>query len=109
MKRSIASLLLFCVAVVLASLAASAAPITVPTGLNPGDTYRLAFLTSKFRDATSTTIADYNAFVTGVANGVPELAALGTTWRVIGSTQLVAATDNTDTSPLATRICGMAT
>jgi hypothetical protein len=100
MNPSIASLVLFCAAVAGAPLAASAAPITVPTGLNPGDTYRLAFLTSKLRDATSTNIADYNAFVTGVANAVPELATLGTTWKVIGSTALVDARENTGTSPL---------
>jgi hypothetical protein len=43
-----------------------AAPITVPTGLNPGDRYRLAFVTSTTRDARSSNIADYNLFVTDV-------------------------------------------
>ena len=60
-----------------------AAPITVPTSLNPGDTYRLAFETSTTTDATSTSIADYNTFVTGVATGVGELNDLGTTWTAI--------------------------
>jgi hypothetical protein len=76
-----------------------AAPVTVPTGLNPGDQYRLAFVTSTARDATSSNIADYNAFVTGVANTVPELVALGTSWTAIGSTSTVAARDNTSTNP----------
>lgn len=50
------------------------------------------------RDATSTNIADYNNFVTAVANDVPELALLGTTWTVIGSTATVDARDNTGTN-----------
>ena len=55
-----------------------AAPVTAPTSLNVGDQYRLVFVTSAVRDATSTNIADYIAFVSGVANGQAELAALGT-------------------------------
>lgn len=38
-------------------ITADAAPITLPIGLNPGDEYRLAFVTSTTRDATSTDIA----------------------------------------------------
>ena len=76
-----------------------ATPITVPTDLNPGDHYRLAFVTSTTRDATSTNIADYNSFVAGVAAGQPELAALGTTWTAIASTATVDARDNTNTNP----------
>ena len=55
---------------------AQAAPIIVPTGLNPGDTYRLVFVTSTGRDGTSSNIADYNAFVTASANSQAALAAL---------------------------------
>jgi hypothetical protein len=84
----------------LAATEATAAPITVPSGLSAGDTYRLAFVTSTTRDAASTNINDYNAFVSGVAAGVPELAALGTTWKAIGSTASVDARDNTGTNPL---------
>jgi len=83
----------------LAPLAASAVPVTLPTGLNPGDQYRLAFVTSTSRNAMSSDIADYNAFVTGVANTVPELLALGTTWTAIASTAAIAARDNTSTNP----------
>lgn len=77
---------------VLASLAifsasvAAAAPITLPSSLAPGSTYFLAFVTAGTRDATSTEIGDYDTFVTTRANMDPALAALGTTWRVIGST-----------------------
>jgi hypothetical protein len=98
MNRMLASLILFCATFAVAPLAASAAPITVPSGLNPGDQYRLAFVTSTTRDATSPNIADYNAFVTTAANSVPELAALGTTWSAIASTVSVSARDNTGTN-----------
>ena len=74
-------------------------PITVPTGLNWGDEYRLAFVTSEVRNGASSNIASYNTFVTDVANTQPALASLGTTWRVIGSTQTVDARDNTGTNP----------
>lgn len=75
-----------------------AGPITVPTGLGLGDEYRLVFVTSTTRAATSTDIAYYNDFVTDVANQVPALVALGTTWTAIGSTSAVDARDNTDTN-----------
>jgi hypothetical protein len=75
-------------------------PITVvPTGLGPGDHYRLAFRTSHLSTAESTDIADYNAFADGVANTIPELAALGTTWECIGSTATVDARDNVESLP----------
>ena len=73
--------------------------ITPPIGLNAGDQYRLAFVTSTERDGLSANIADYNAHVTAAASGVPELLALGTTWRAIASTAVVAARDNTNTNP----------
>lgn len=68
---------------------ASAAPITIPTGLNPGDTYFLAFVTAGTRDATNPDILAYDAFVTSQANLEPTLLALGTTWKAIGSTDSV--------------------
>jgi hypothetical protein len=98
MNRLYASLFLFATFIV-APPAVSAAPATVPSDLNPGDTYRLVFVTSTERDAMSSNIADYNAFVTAAANSVPELLALGTTWKAIGSTETVDARDNTGTNP----------
>ena len=86
------------------SATSNAAPVTVPPGLNLGDQYRLAFVTSQTRNGTSSNIADYNTFVTNSANGVPELAALGTTWKAIGSTSTVDARDNTGTNPLSTGV-----
>jgi hypothetical protein len=62
----------------------------------PGDTYRLVFITSTTRDATSTNIADYNAFVQTVAN----TAGYGSvTWTAIASTSSIDARDNTSTNP----------
>ncbi len=98
--RSIAACIVLAIAAAgISSSPALSAPITVPTDLSVGDTYRLAFVTSANRNATSTDIADYNTFVTNVANAVPELAALGTTWTAIASTATVAARDNTSTLP----------
>lgn len=98
-RRVVAGLFLFCVISLFAPRDSLAAPITVPTDLNAGDKYRLAFVTSTKRDATSSNIADYNNFVTAVANTVPQLLALGTSWRAIGSTVDVDARDNTGTNP----------
>ena len=73
--------------------------ITVPTSLNPGDQYRVVFVTSGTRDATSTNIVNYNNFVSNAANAVPPLANLGTTWTAMASTSAVDARDNTNTVP----------
>jgi hypothetical protein len=81
-----------------------ASVVTVPSGLNPGDQYRLAFVTSFADQATSSNIADYNIFVTNVAHGVSQLSALGTTWTAIVSTQTVDARDNTGTNPSSTGV-----
>ncbi|GJL53811.1 MAG: hypothetical protein NPIRA02_09430 [Nitrospirales bacterium] len=72
--------------------------ILLPTGLNPGDTYQLAFQSRGTRNALSTDIADYNMFVQNAANA----AGIGfgssflgdVTWRAIGSTSTVSARDN---------------
>ena len=85
-------------AVIVAPTGASAAIVTTPVGLSPGDQYRLAFVTSTQRNATSSAIADYNMFVDDLANLQPELLALGATWTAIGSTLTVDARDNTGTN-----------
>eukprot|EP00188_Purpureofilum_apyrenoidigerum_P001089 Plantae.Rhodophyta-Purpureofilum_apyrenoidigerum.ctg15585.p1 GENE.Plantae.Rhodophyta-Purpureofilum_apyrenoidigerum.ctg15585~~Plantae.Rhodophyta-Purpureofilum_apyrenoidigerum.ctg15585.p1 ORF type:complete len:231 (+),score=9.83 Plantae.Rhodophyta-Purpureofilum_apyrenoidigerum.ctg15585:492-1184(+) len=76
---------------------ASGIPITRSDSLNPGDSYRLAFVTSGRRDARPTNIDDYNIFVTNTAQSVSELAALDTDWWVIGSSASVSARENTQT------------
>lgn len=53
---------------ILVSARVEAAVTTIPTGLNPGDTYRLMFVTSTRIQASSTDIAYYNSFVQTSAN-----------------------------------------
>jgi hypothetical protein len=84
---------------------------TVPPGLNPGDSYRLVFVTSTetYSGGSNhgsnppwfTTVADYNAFATTTANAVPALAALSTPWKAIITTESPNsnAKDNTGTNP----------
>lgn len=68
-----------------------------PAGLASGQQYRLVFVTSGTRDATSTSIAAYNAFVAGFgARVIPNHD-----WRAIASTAAVSARDNTGTNPLS--------
>jgi hypothetical protein len=71
----------------------------VPSGLSPGDEYRLAFVTDTNPnrvDATSSDIAVYNAFVQSQA----ELSVLtaGVDWFAIASTATVDAIDNVGVS-----------
>ena len=92
LHTTISTMIAGLVAIVL--LPASALAITLtPTDLNPGDTFHLVFVTSTTRDATSSTIGDYDAFVQGVANaaggGLQDI-----TWKAIGSTTSVNAIDH---------------
>ena len=85
-------------AALLALIAGPVSAITVvPTDLNPGDQYRLAFVTSGTTSAVDTDIAEYNKFVDELAELVPQLAALNQDWKAIASTDDVDADDNTDT------------
>jgi hypothetical protein len=72
---------------------------TQPTSLNPGDQYRLVFITSNARNAAATDINVYNSFVSAAANAVPELASLLAEWKVIGATHDINARQNTGTDP----------
>lgn len=58
----------------------------VPTGLNPGDTYHIVFVTSGKRDGNSPDIAEYNAFVQGQAALSGALTEnWGVEWNAIAS------------------------
>ncbi len=62
----------------------------VPTGLNPGDTYHIAFITNGAHNALSSDIAGYNAFVQSQAEEAGAITeSWGVEWNVIGSTASV--------------------
>ncbi|MXX07686.1 MAG: hypothetical protein F4Z71_13090 [Gammaproteobacteria bacterium] len=90
----------------LASPATAQATVTVPpdwslipSGLGPGDKFRLLFLTSQSRDATSSNIAEYNSFVQEVAAaGHSAIRPYASRFRVLASTSAVDARDNTGTT-----------
>lgn len=72
------------------------AEVTYNAGLNPGDTFHLVFVTAGTRDATSSNIEDYNAFVQGEAalGGLDTIFGQTVTWKAIVSTATVDARDN---------------
>lgn len=81
---------------------AAQALTVVPTDLNPGDEYRLVFVTDSRRNATSDDISVYNDFVTNDVAGSQletDLLAAGLTpdWFAIASTFTVSARENTST------------
>jgi hypothetical protein len=78
---------------------ASSAIVIPPPDLNPGDQYRLVFITTGTRDATSADIAVYNSFVNAQAALASATGFPTSGWAVIGSTPTVAARDNTGTNP----------
>ena len=73
-------------------------PLT-PTGLATDDTFRLLFLSSTKRKASSSDIADYNTFIQNrVAAGHAAIQAYGEGFRVVGCTAATDARDNTGTT-----------
>jgi hypothetical protein len=89
-----------CIAVFMACTSTGAQSIYRPQGLQPGDQYRLVFVTEGKQDALSSNIADYNAFVTNEANAPNSvIRGLATEWFTIASTADVDAIENTETNP----------
>lgn len=85
----------------------------VPNGLHYGDQYRLLFVTSTTRDASSANLGDYDLFVqnaVAAATGAGELKTvldaegLSPSWQAIGSTPSVDARDHTATIPGANEL-----
>jgi hypothetical protein len=73
--------------------------INTPVGLNPGDTFRIAFVTDTTTTATLPTIADYNDFVnadatTEAGGGSVTYKGNAITFSAIGSTEAVSAISN---------------
>ena len=74
-----------------------------PTGLAVGDQFRLLFLSSTKRNASSSAIADYNTFIqTRAAAGHTDIRSYSTGFRAVGCTSTVDARDNTSTTYTAT-------
>ena len=70
-----------------------------PSGLNPGDKFRLLFQTRARRDATDTDIAVYDTFVqTQAAAGHTAIQPYSSLFKVVGSTASVDARDHTSTT-----------
>ena len=70
----------------------------IPTGLSTGDKFRLLFLSSTKRNASSTDIADYNTFIqTRAAAGHTDIQDYSADFRAVGCTAAVDARDNTKT------------
>ena len=85
------------VAVVIGALAVptAAAPVSIntPAGLNPGDRFRIAFVTGTTTTGSSSDIASYNLFVNTAAGGATYNGSV-VTFYAIGSTATVNAFDN---------------
>ena len=70
----------------------------VPAGLGVGDSFRLLFVTSTGRNASSSNIADYSRFVQGrAAAGHSAVRSFSSKFRVLASTHSVDARDHTGT------------
>ncbi len=74
------------------------ADVALPVGLPPGSQYQVLFVTQGTRDATSSSINDYNAFVTAEAALNPLLPAIG--WHAVGRTSSVTAEVNAPSNGL---------
>ena len=71
----------------------------IPSGVVAGQEFRLLFLSSTKRSIRSTNISDYNTFVQNrAAAGHTDIQDYSGTFRVLGSTDAVAARDNTHTT-----------
>ena len=92
MQKPITGLLLMAFVVCALPAAELVAAVIPPIGLAPGMQYQLIFVTRDGRDATSSNIADYNAFVTAQAALNPLLPL--TTWHAVASTVAVNAATN---------------
>ena len=71
----------------------------VPSGLGPGDRFRLMFISSGGRNARPTSIDTYNTWIQNLAAaGHTDIQGYSSTFNVVGSTADVDARDNTGTT-----------
>ncbi len=70
-----------------------------PLIIKPGEEFRLLFITSGKKDALSQDIGSYNKFVQGqvTKDGHNALSEYASQFRVVGSTSLINARENTST------------
>ena len=69
----------------------------LPSGLEPGDSFRLLFVTSDSRDAQAKNISDYNAFVQSAAARNDNFEGFSGDFRALASVSGVHAIDNSGT------------
>lgn len=91
------------VALWLGSATVSAQIWPVPPGLNPGDQYRLVFVTSTIYQAVSSDITHYNSLVATRAAANSDLSGFGpsSSWKAIASTASKSALENTSTGSIS--------
>ena len=71
----------------------------IPSGLGPGDSFRLLFVSSTTRNAMSSSIEDYDTHVqNAAADGHADIQAYSAQFKALGSTEAVDARDNTGTT-----------
>ena len=71
----------------------------IPDGFGPGEQFRLLFVTAEARDAASSQIADYDAFVRDqAAAGHASIRSYSSKFRVVGSTEGFGARGHTNTT-----------
>src|SRR5262249_49057304 len=95
MTRLSVRLLLLTLVVGLGAARPARADIMTPAGLNPGDQFRIIFVSSGTRDATSSNIGDYDTFI-GSAATAARLTYNGVDvpWVALGSPPTVSANDS---------------
>ena len=93
MIRFLSVLSVFAIIFVATRTATAGTIISTPAGLNPGDHFRIAFITSDPTVATSTDISTYDSYVTSQANHATYNGNT-ITWKAIGSTSSVSAIDH---------------
>ena len=77
----------------------------IPDGFGPGEQFRLLFVTSEDRDASSSSIADYDAFVRErAAQGHASIRSHSSKFRVVGSTAGFGARGHTSTTDVGVPI-----
>ena len=77
----------------------------IPSGLGVGDTFRLVFISSTTRDASSSSIDDYNTFIQArAAAGHADIQPHSSLFRAVGCTNSTNATANTNTRAADTSV-----